>query len=50
MKEFDYELDYKRLDFTDASTRQLYHIGRGEQGVLLKCALTQTIFDKPLEI
>ena len=43
MKEFDYELDYKRLDFTDASTRQLYHIGRGEQGVLL-VFLTQTIF------
>ena len=29
MKEFDYELDYKRLDFTDPSTRQLYRIGRG---------------------
>ena len=35
MKEFDYELDYKRLDFTDEETRKLYRIGRGEQGVLL---------------
>ena len=35
MKEFDYDLDYKKLDFTDEETRQLYRIGRGEQGVLL---------------
>ena len=35
MKEFDYGLDYKQLDFTDAETRKLYRIGRGEQGVLL---------------
>ena len=35
MKEFDYALDYKVLDFTDAETRKLYRIGRGEQGVLL---------------
>jgi hypothetical protein len=35
MKEFDYSLDYKTLDFTDFSTRKLYRIGRGEQGVLL---------------
>ena len=35
MKEFDYELDYKTLDFTDTETRKLYRIGRGEQGVLL---------------
>jgi len=35
MKEFDYDLDYKQLDFTDAETRKLYRIGRGEQGVLL---------------
>ena len=27
MKEFDYELDYKRLDFTDEETRKLYRIG-----------------------
>lgn len=35
MKEFDYELDYKSLDFTDPDTRRLYRIGRGEQGVLM---------------
>ena len=35
MKEFDYDLDYKTLDFTDPDTRRLYRIGRGEQGVLL---------------
>ena len=35
MKEFDYELDYKALDFTDPEIRKLYRIGRGEQGVLL---------------
>ena len=29
MKEFDYDLDYKRLDFTDEETRKLYRIGRG---------------------
>ena len=29
MKEFDYELDFKRLDFTDEETRKLYGIGRG---------------------
>ena len=35
MKEFDYELDYKNLDFTVEENRKLYRIGRGEQGVLL---------------
>jgi hypothetical protein len=35
MKEFDYSLNYKVLDFTDSGTRELYRIGRGEQGVLL---------------
>jgi len=35
MKEFDYDLDYKSLDFTNTETRKLYRIGRGEQGVLL---------------
>ena len=35
MKEFDYDLDYKSLDFSDEETRKLYRIGRGEQGVLL---------------
>ena len=35
MIEFDYKLDYKKLDFTDKQIRKLYRIGRGEQGVLL---------------
>ena len=35
MIEFDYKLDYKKLDFTDKEVRKLYRIGRGEQGVLL---------------
>ena len=43
MKEFDYELDYKRLDFTNEETRQLYRIGRGEQGVLLVRPYTDDI-------
>ena len=43
MKEFDYELDYKRLDFTDEDTRKLYRIGRGEQGVLLVRPYTDDI-------
>ena len=43
MKEFDYELDYKSLDFTDAETRKLYRIGRGEQGVLLVRPYTHDI-------
>jgi hypothetical protein len=43
MKEFDYELDYKALDFTDAETRKLYRIGRGEQGVLLVRPYTHDI-------
>ena len=34
MKEFNYDLDYKRLDFTDASTRQLYRIGRRTRGFI----------------
>ena len=33
MIEFDYDLDYKNLDFKPNDTR--YRIGRGEQGVLL---------------
>ena len=36
MKEFDYELDYKNIDFTVEENRKLYRIGRGEQGVLLE--------------
>ena len=43
MKEFDYELDYKTLDFTDEETRKLYRIGRGEQGVLLVRPYTDDI-------
>jgi hypothetical protein len=43
MKEFDYELDYKSLDFTDPETRKLYRIGRGEQGVLLVRPYTENI-------
>ena len=43
MKEFDYELDYKELDFTDPEIRKLYRIGRGEQGVLLVRPYTNDI-------
>ena len=43
MKEFDYDLDYKNLDFTDEETRKLYRIGRGEQGVLLVRPYTNDI-------
>jgi len=43
MKEFDYELDYKTLDFTDPEVRGLYRIGRGEQGVLLVRPYTNDI-------
>ena len=43
MKEFDYELDYKSLDFKDPDTRSLYRIGRGEQGVLLVRPYTDDI-------
>ena len=43
MKEFDYDLPYKELDFTDAETRKLYRIGRGEQGVLLVRPYTNDI-------
>ena len=43
MKEFDYDLDYKKLDFTDTETRELYRIGRGEQGVLLARPYTNDI-------
>ena len=35
MKEFNYELDYQNIDFTQPENRRLYRIGRGEQGVLL---------------
>jgi hypothetical protein len=43
MKEFDYALDYKVLDFTLPENRKLYRIGRGEQGVLLVRPYTDDI-------
>ena len=43
MLEFCYELPYEDLDFTDPDTRQLYRIGRGEQGVLLVRPYTNDI-------
>ena len=43
MKEFDYDLDYKKLDFKNEETRKLYRIGRGEQGVLLVRPYTNDI-------
>tara|TARA_B100000902_G_C26958855_1_gene739505 strand:+ start:142 stop:606 length:465 start_codon:yes stop_codon:yes gene_type:complete len=43
MKEFDYDLDYKTLDFTVEKNRKLYRIGRGEQGVLLVRPYTNLI-------
>ena len=43
MKEFDYDLDYKELDFSVEENRNLYRIGRGEQGVLLVRPYTNTI-------
>ena len=41
MIEFDYDLDYKNLDFKPNDTR--YRIGRGEQGVLLVRPYTNDI-------
>ena len=43
MKEFDYELDYKNIDFKDERNRKLYRIGRGEQGVLLVRPYTNAV-------
>ena len=43
MKEFNYDLDYKTLDFTVEENRKLYRIGRGEQGVLLVRPYTNDI-------
>ena len=43
MIEFDYKLNYKKLDFTDKKVRKLYRIGRGEQGVLLVRPYTDQI-------
>ena len=45
MNEFDYELDYKNIDFKDERNRKLYRLGRGEQGVLLVRPYTNTICD-----
>ena len=45
MKEFDYELDYKTIDFSIEENRKLYRIGRGEQGVLLVRPYTNVICD-----
>ena len=45
MKEFDYGLDYKNIDFKDERNRKLYRIGRGEQGVLLVRPYTNVICD-----
>ena len=43
MIEFDYGLDYKEIDFSLEENRQLYRIGRGEQGVLLVRPYTNLI-------
>ena len=43
MKEFDYKLDYKQIDFKKPENRKLYRIGRGEQGVLLVRPYTDII-------
>ena len=43
MKEFNYDLDYKTVDFTIKENRKLYRIGRGEQGVLLVKPYTNDI-------
>ena len=44
MKEFDYDLDYKSLDFTDEETRKLYRIGRGGIRSSTGSPLIQTTF------
>ena len=43
MKEFDYELPYGTLDFTDEETRKLYRIGRESKEVLLVRPYTNDI-------
>ena len=43
MIEFDYKLNFNKLDFTNFETRKLYRIGRGEQGVLLVRPYTDDI-------
>ena len=45
MIEFDYKLDYKKLDFTDKEVKKtLSYREEGEQGVLLVSDLIQMIF------
>ena len=43
MIEFNYKLDYKKLNFREPDIRKLYRIGRGEQGVLLVRPYTNII-------
>ena len=43
MKEFDYKLNYKEIDFKKQENKYLYPIGRGEQGVLLVRPYTDII-------
>ena len=43
MIEFNYKLDYKKLNFRKPDIRKLYRIGRGEQGVLLVRPYTDKI-------
>ena len=43
MIEFNYKLDYKKLNFRKPEIRKLYRIGRGEQGVLLVRPYTDVI-------
>ena len=54
MVEFDYKLDYTKINFKDKVNRKLYRIGRGEQGVLLVRPYTNFIcrywqFKTPLD-
>ena len=43
MKEFDYKLNYKEIDFKKQENKYLYRVGRGEQGVLLVRPYTDII-------
>ena len=43
MKEFDSDIDYKKIDFKKQENRKFYRIGRGEQGVLLVRPYTDII-------
>ena len=43
MKNFNYKLNYKKLNFRKPEIRKLYRIGRGEQGVLLVRPYTNII-------